>query len=441
MTKRGVYILVLILVCYVVANQSGIGWLFVVTALLVGFFIISACVPGLMVRGFSLSRSYEVCASPDALPRAVSPSVAQPVRLHENESLRATARLSNGGILPRYFVAIADTQPLAPPDQQAWPLFATSIGGGHSVHWVAEYRVYKRGVYRVSAPPVTSGAPAGLFRARSSVSAAPAEFWVLPDYAEIDQLPLRRPQNLTNATDARVGAGTEIYGTRDYRSGDNLRHIHWRSSARTNRLVVKEFEQVLSSPVTILLDRHHLAQAGWGKETTYEYCVRLAASIARFTTRGGHPTFVAGVGSHPFPNGALGWSDILDHLTRANADGTVPLSALIEDAPPTATLFVLVPQPTPDIVAALLARQRRTGGRSQLAAILCDLPTFLEPTFVPSVPPTYRNGLLVQWEADLRTAGIMVAVCQRGNSPADILDGFNSRTRRGAIAGIGKAAQ
>ena len=43
-------------------------------------------------------------------------------------------------------------------------------------------------------------------------------------------------------TVVRAGHGTDLYGVREFRSGDALRRIHWRTSARRGQLVVREFE-------------------------------------------------------------------------------------------------------------------------------------------------------------------------------------------------------
>lgn len=64
---------------------------------------------------------------------------------------------------------------------------------------------------------------------------------VYPRFASLSK---RRPvrELETAAAAPRAGSGTELFGIREYRAGDSLRRIHWRSSARHGELVVREYE-------------------------------------------------------------------------------------------------------------------------------------------------------------------------------------------------------
>jgi len=73
---------------------------------------------------------------------------------------------------------------------------------------------------------------------------------------------------------------------REYTSGDRLRHIHWHSTAHTGQLMVKEFDPDLTrsfsfNDVWIILDMHRGAEFGEGNETTSEYGIKIAASLAK----------------------------------------------------------------------------------------------------------------------------------------------------------------
>ena len=67
---------------------------------------------------------------------------------------------------------------------------------------------------------------------------------------------------------------------RDYRQGDDLRRVHWPSSARTGELMVRREEQPWQSRATILLDNRLISHRGQGIASSIEAAVSAAASIA-----------------------------------------------------------------------------------------------------------------------------------------------------------------
>ena len=81
--------------------------------------------------------------------------------------------------------------------------------------------------------------------------------------------PVRTPHTTPHATSIRA-----------YAPGDAYNRIHWKSSARQGELQVKEFDLEQTADVWIFLDLHARAHTGDGDESTLEYGVRVAASIA-----------------------------------------------------------------------------------------------------------------------------------------------------------------
>lgn len=82
-----------------------------------------------------------------------------------------------------------------------------------------------------------------------------------------------------NRPRAFAAAGTEDVTVREYRLGDDLRRIHWPSSARTDELMVRREEQPYQSRATLVLDTRANAHRGTGPASSFEYAVSAAASI------------------------------------------------------------------------------------------------------------------------------------------------------------------
>jgi len=120
----------------------------------------------------------------------------------------------------------------------------------------------------------------------------PAEVTVWPTV-----VPLPAPVDVLVGEPDRVALGarspsTDDASLRDYREGDDLRRVHWRSSARRGELLVRSDERAGMRPVSVLLD---LPTRG----THLEWSISLGASMAVAMLEAGHPVrLLDGVGAH-----------------------------------------------------------------------------------------------------------------------------------------------
>ncbi len=82
-------------------------------------------------------------------------------------------------------------------------------------------------------------------------------------------------------------AGEDDVVPRAYRDGDELRRVHWRSTARYGELMVRREEQQWRNRVLLLLDTRRGAHAGTGATSSFEFAVSAAASIGVHLAREG----------------------------------------------------------------------------------------------------------------------------------------------------------
>ena len=82
-------------------------------------------------------------------------------------------------------------------------------------------------------------------------------------------------------------SGTDDAATREYRHGDDLRRVHWRSTARTGELMVRREEQPFESRATLLLDTRAAAHRGSGPASSFEWAVSAVASAGVSLGRAG----------------------------------------------------------------------------------------------------------------------------------------------------------
>jgi len=98
----------------------------------------------------------------------------------------------------------------------------------------------RRGPVLAAGWKLTTSDPLGLFSNRSSSTDRELAL-VLPRFTSLNRRVQVRELEASVAA-PRTGSGTELFGVREYRPGDPLRRIHWRSSARHGELIVREFE-------------------------------------------------------------------------------------------------------------------------------------------------------------------------------------------------------
>ncbi|HKD96058.1 MAG TPA: DUF58 domain-containing protein [Micromonosporaceae bacterium] len=107
--------------------------------------------------------------------------------------------------------------------------------------------------------------------------------------------------------------GEDDAATREYRHGDDLRRVHWRSTARTGELMVRREEQPWESRATIVLDTRSRAHRGEGPTASFEWAVSAVASIAEHLSHNGYKVrLVTDTGTDIDATGSE--TAILDHL-------------------------------------------------------------------------------------------------------------------------------
>lgn len=204
-----------------------------------------------------------------------------------------------------------------------------------------------------------SGDPFGMF-AVSTIYPAERILLVFPHFVEIDHFP--SPAGLLTGGRALPSRTLEVTpyaaGVREYLPGDPLSRIHWKTTARRERLMVKEFEQDPQANVFILLDAAIAANAHlpydygdedavqgrfwfWSRHRevslppdTFEYGVSIAASLCSYYIKQSKAVGFACAGEKltvlPPERGERQLSKMLETLAFVKADGTLPLLGLVQ---------------------------------------------------------------------------------------------------------------
>lgn len=120
-----------------------------------------------------------------------------------------------------------------------------------------------------------------------------------------------------------VGPGQDAVVVRSYQHGDDLRKVHWRTTARRDELMVRVEEWPERGGATVLLDHRDAAHHGSGPASSLEYAVSLAASVyVHLRQRGQRVRLVTGDGLV-----RTGAGDGTDHTIDTALDTLAALSA------------------------------------------------------------------------------------------------------------------
>ncbi|MGH2592857.1 MAG: DUF58 domain-containing protein [Anaerolineae bacterium] len=158
----------------------------------------------------------------------------------------------------------------------------TSIRPGATVDIEYTLRA-KRGTYRFQGVRVMASDHLGLFW-RQAMLTAPARLLVTPEILKLRRVPIRprRTRVYSGFIPARQGGpGVEFFGVREYQTGDPLRWINWRISARyPEAYFTTEFEQERVADVALILDARLRNDIQSKDGSLFEYAAQAAANLA-----------------------------------------------------------------------------------------------------------------------------------------------------------------
>ncbi|MEA2451648.1 MAG: hypothetical protein QOG04_358 [Actinomycetota bacterium] len=271
----------------------------------------------------------------------VGGSFAARHRLGALEVIRSVPRRARVGDELRLGYAIRNSSkrggaPMFTVEDTFGPFPTTTVGSerlgpGESSHVELVRMAARRGRFVEGTAVISSAAPFGLVRSKRRLE-VPGEVTIVPRWVDLTTFPIFEPSSAPSEVlheRPRAGAGEEFVGVREFRPGDPLRSVHWRSTARAGNLIVREFEQEISSRAGIVLAG---ADHGTGPASSFETLVSAAASVGLYALSTGHPVHMARAGTDGVESiGDPSRHDLLDWLASATA-GDVELQQLVDEA-------------------------------------------------------------------------------------------------------------
>ncbi len=303
-------------------------------SLLLALSVLSLVLPKLMLTRLTLRRRLE--------------RVAQ-----VGQSLALDVEVRNDGWLPRMMVDVEDTwrarsagsspeHATGEPDMRLGLGLVAWLGPRARTRFVAHVPCTRRGAWSLGPAKLVCAYPLGLVQASRSEAGPAQTLLVYPKLFPVsglplagsvlepnrDELPLRQPHG-----------ADEFAGLREYRSGDALKHVDWRASARRQELLVREFEPAAGARLCLALDLQAESDVGVAPLSTTETAISMAASVSRWAARKGLALRVCTTTEEPpappVRDGELGTPETTDPLltwfATLSARRTVPYSQVLLD--------------------------------------------------------------------------------------------------------------
>lgn len=240
-----------------------------------------------------------------------------------------------------------------------------------------------------------------LVRARRPV-AEQTVLYVHPRRWRLTRLPSTLLRSLDGATSERAPRGSVVFhAIRDYVPGDDRRYIHWRSTARTGTLKVREFVDTSRPDITVVLDnamnRH--------TEASFEEAVEVVASLMYATVDAGYPTrLVLTDGTEFTPTGPNPNQLLLDRLAAVTLSPVASLEGTLDGLRTGGNTLCIVARDLTVRSAGLITAQGSAFHTLLLAVVDPDDRSRVEqtPRGVHLTRSTSAAEVIAEWNVRLR---------------------------------------
>lgn len=252
-------------------------------------------------------------------------------RVQVGEPFEERITVHNRWLLPKGWLEVRERSDL--PGHSGGMAISLPARGFRS--WRTVTTANHRGLYRLGPVEVCASDPFGLFTFRRAFLSQDT-LLVYPAVVSIPffrvvaaDLPGEGP--LRQRSQALTPHAASV---RDYAYGDSLARVHWPSTARLGRLMVKEFDQGLGGDLWLLVDMHKGVQAGRGRDATDEWAATIAASVAHRYLDAEMSVGLLAQGDRFVAvapkRGSGHLLRILEELATVRAEGNTPLAQVIQ---------------------------------------------------------------------------------------------------------------
>lgn len=305
----------------------------------------------------------------------------EPAQVSLGSPMRGRIVLGQQGRLPIGILMLEDAVPRELGNRPRFMIDRATLSWRREVDYPLLGRV--RGRFRTGPLMVRTTDPFGLVRMDRQFVAT-SEVMVTPEIVPLPSLRAAGGAGSTGeAQPHRIGVvGADDALIREYRQGDDVRRVHWRSTARRDELMVRREEQAWDPSASVLLDSRESAHAGRGMHNSIEWAISAAGSVATHFLDSGFSVEIFDAGGPMHISGSMGQHSsaskqlVIDRLTDLRPRSTRTLHYAVESANadrPGQLIVAILGRITPGD-AEMLVRVR--GSRARGLAMVLDVATF-----------------------------------------------------------------
>jgi uncharacterized protein (DUF58 family) len=325
-----------------------------------------------------------------------------PPRSQAGETIENKLILINPNNIPRLLLNVKENSDIPGYNNH----FIVNLLPGKQLSIRSRVLFPRRGLYQLGSYQISSGDPLGLFKSERYFG-VPQSVVVFPPTLELtffDPLHYLSP-GFGSGRYISPQSSTNVASIRDYVSGDSLKHVHWRTTAHSSKMMVKVYDpdrtQNSAKNIWVVCDMQSAVQTGTGIDSTEEYIITITASLVKKYIEQGWPLGLMSQAEKtyhfPMETGRMHLESIQSSLATMQAGGQIPLEQLLMNESGhfdlNAMTIVITPSWNERMVRTLLQIKRQQG---ILVAILLDSGTFGEKKGMTSIPSVLQsNGIQV----------------------------------------------
>ncbi len=257
-TREGKYFIGITLGVGFAAINTGNNLLYLLLGMMLSLIIVSGILSEMVLRELEVTRR-------------------PPLRIYANQPFLMTLSLRNA---KRRFASFSiEVQDLLFDRLIEKRCYFLKLPPGRHQETSYRYSLPRRGRHSYTGLQIATKFPFALFRKSRRVH-APCEVVVFPEVRPIDTLPLLAAAQRGEQLRGQRSRRGEFHSLREFRPGDDPHDIHWRTSARRGRVMLREHEEETLPRVTLLVDNGLPASADDAAREALEETICRAASLA-----------------------------------------------------------------------------------------------------------------------------------------------------------------